>query len=397
MRIINIRLVLESDDGGIRQSERQYIPELKRRDIDVIGVVLGQNFGNYVDQMEDFGCLINWSPSPYSKGVLSRCTGFLKNYLNAAAVARHILKQISSPELLSNFSSITINIRRITLLPIAFALAKSLHGRVIYHSGSSFSRGPFGINYIFYWALRNARSLTMLANSKYSRDSYRLKEENYVYPGVSHSRLATTSAYSCIRERLGIPRHAPVFLYLARVNWDKAPDLLLRAFIESVSAKKHSAHLIIAGPSQDERLLEELRALINSSDLRRSIHIVGKQTNVGDWYAVSDVFVNSRRGAEPFGISIVEAMAAGLPILSSALGGPSETIEEGYNGWLIGDLSVDGYCKGIETALASREQWLTFAQRSLEMAKAFSVEKQVSRYLRYGLGVDATYNSNQRI
>jgi len=388
MQVINIRLVLEKDDGGVRQSERQYIPELKRQGIDVVGVVLGQTFGNYTDQIDDFSILINWSPSKYSKGFLSRITGFLRDYFKAGAVAENILKKVSSPELFPDSSLIVINIRRITLLPIAVAMAKKLRGTVVYHSGSSFNKGPFCINHLVYWMLRKSRSVTMLANSKYSRDTYRLGAEDYVYPGVSHSRLVITSAPSSVRDKLKISQCAPVFLYLARVNWDKAPDVFLRAFIKSESVKNEGAHLIIAGPAQDERLSAELDALINSSDLRNNIHTVGKQKNVGDWYAASDVFVNSRRGPEPFGISIVEAMAAGLPILSSALGGPSETIQEGYNGWLVQDLSVDGYRNGIEAALSCRQQWRAFGKRSAEMAKAYSVEKQVERYLRYGLGVN---------
>lgn len=52
--MINIRLVQKKDDGGIRQSERQYIPALKNLGVKVIGVVIGDDYGNYSDQREDF-------------------------------------------------------------------------------------------------------------------------------------------------------------------------------------------------------------------------------------------------------------------------------------------------------------------------------------------------------
>lgn len=381
MKITNIRLVVSQDDGGIRQSERQYIPELKKNGINVIGVVLGNDLGNYADQKDDFQCSVRAGLGAYKGGVASRIKSLLRNSHKSSMIAKNIYIAIASLINSSSPGLVVVNVRRVYLIPVALKLARLTDGKVIYHSGGSFNSGPFCVNHVVYWFLRRKPNLLILANSQFSAKSYRLKSNRYVYPGVSTRRVSSENVNRDIRKELDIASDSPVFLYLARVNWDKAPDLLLKGFLDSEQATLACAHLIIAGPIQDDILKLQLDELIIKYEATERVHIVGKQTDVANWYACADVFVNSRRGAEPFGISIVEAMAAGLPVLSSALGGPSETVKEGINGWLVSELTEKGYQYSIDKVMLSREQWKIYSQRSIALSDSFSIERQTKRYM----------------
>lgn len=383
MKIVNIRLVVETDDGGIRQSERQYIPELKRRGVHVIGVILGKSYGSYLDQKVDFKYQIDKETSDYKGRVVERLKKLFVDCIFANTLSNSVYEDIEEELYDLKPCILIINVRRVNLIPVALKLARTVGGKVVYHSGSSFTNGPMGVNHVAYWLLNHIPILKILANSKYSAKSYKLGVDDYVYPGVLTSRVLNDTAPRCIRSELGIAAELPVFLYMARVNWDKAPDLLLEGFLNSSLAQEINAHLIIAGPVQDPALELKLNGLVNKSDAKNRVHIVGKQFDVANWYAAANVFVNSRRGVEPFGISIVEAMAASLPVLSSALGGPSETIRDNLNGWLVYDLTASGYKEAIDRALYCKNSWEEYGRLSQEFSQAFTVENQVGRYLNH--------------
>lgn len=383
VEIINIRLVDSRDDGGIRQSERQYIPELLRCGVRVVGVVLGEDLGNYGDQQNDFKKNIESPLLKYKGGMVARLKALVCNYLGAGKTAKKIHSYIADDIKSTQPTRRVVNVRRVNLIPIALQLARTVDGTVVFHSGVSFRRGPLGVNHIVYWWLKRNPRLKIIANSRFSAASYSLAADDFVYPGVSTGRVVDTVVDSNIRSQLGVAEHAPLFLYLARVNWDKAPDLLLKGFLDSEHALALNASLIIAGPIQDEGLELKLRSMINEYDAGGRVHLVGSQRDVSSWYKAADVFVNSRRGVEPFGISIVEGMAAGLPILSSALGGPSETVIDGENGWLVHELSAKGYRDAVDRAIKDKGSWGAFGKRSMKLSEMYTVERQVQRYLKH--------------
>lgn len=379
---IIIRLVCDYDDGGIRQSERQYIPEFKKQGVKVIGIVIGKSYGNYKDQKEDFEYFFQADVHSYRGGLFTRGISLLKNSKRSRKLVNKLLRELLTDYPNINNYNIVINIRRVNLIPIALLLSKKLNGKVNYHSGVSFNPGPLHLNSIYYSYLKQLTSFKILANSKFSAMSYGLSSNQYIYPGFSSDRVDKN--YVCkaeLREKLGIVKDVPTFLYLARVDWDKAPDILLEGFLESELAAKLQAQLIIAGPIKNKDLKIKLITIINKYKAFDRIYLVGAQKNVSDWYNASDVFVNSRRNIEPFGISIVEAMGAGLPILSSAYGGPSETVCDNKNGWLIYDLTIEGYHAGVDRTLTNRHLWSKYGEESKKLSYKFSVEHQVSRYI----------------
>jgi glycosyltransferase involved in cell wall biosynthesis len=88
------------------------------------------------------------------------------------------------------------------------------------------------------------------------------------------------------------------------------------------------------------------------------------------------VLVNPSKCAEGFGLSVVEAMACGRPVIAHNLGGPGETIVDGKTGWLFAPFDVATMSLTIERCLDDRPKWKSFSREGSERAaQLFSSQK----------------------
>ncbi|HWM07272.1 MAG TPA: glycosyltransferase [Actinophytocola sp.] len=119
-----------------------------------------------------------------------------------------------------------------------------------------------------------------------------------------------------LRTELGIPPDAPVVSTLCMLRPQKALDVLIRAFREVV-AEHREARLLIAGEGEERGLLE---ATIAETGLGSSVVLLGLVTDVGRVLRATDVYAQSSDW-EGTPIVMLEAMSAGLPVVSTAVGG----------------------------------------------------------------------------
>ena len=120
------------------------------------------------------------------------------------------------------------------------------------------------------------------------------------------------------------------YINVARQDENKNQVAIIRAF-QRVYKQNKGVHLILAGDGPcHEMLIDEVKKL----QLNNAIDLPGAVGNVNDYYAVSDVYVqSSHREAMP--MSVLEALATGLPIISTNVGGLNDVVK--YNGFLIPD------------------------------------------------------------
>ena len=114
------------------------------------------------------------------------------------------------------------------------------------------------------------------------------------------------------------------FLNVAHLNLNKNHQLLINAFSELV--KEKDAHLVIAGAGDERKKLEKL---IEFLGLEEKVFLFGKATReeVRMLMQQANCFVLSSK-VETFGVVLIEAMACGIPIVSTKCGGPNKLIEE---------------------------------------------------------------------
>jgi glycosyltransferase involved in cell wall biosynthesis len=239
------------------------------------------------------------------------------------------------------------------------------------------------INKRLYGRVLNRYDVQPLANSRYTADTLRPlhRPPAVMNLGADPVRFhPATAPDQSLRTALGIPEGALLFAIVARIDTSKGQEVFLQA-LQKVADPR--VHLLLVGSftTNSDRLSWEQRFQRVAPDEKSRVHLVGYTPAPEPYMAIADVHVNSRLDAEPFGLSVIEAMLMGKPVLVHALGGPAETVLDGKTGWHVQDPTVEGFAAGIRRCLDDRALWHEMGVAANDRALAnYSIEKQVVFY-----------------
>jgi glycosyltransferase involved in cell wall biosynthesis len=182
------------------------------------------------------------------------------------------------------------------------------------------------------------------------------------------------SAYSGIREKLGLKADEFVLLCAARLSHEKGFDVLLQAMAE-ILRSGIPANLIIAG---DGPLREELREQAKSLKLDGHVFFVGFQRDVRPYLHTASAFILTSR-KEGLPLSILEAMACGLPCIVTDVGGNAEAVLDGHNGRVIVPESPEAVVSAVRDLADHPEERVQMGFRARARASAlFNVREQLA-------------------
>lgn len=138
--------------------------------------------------------------------------------------------------------------------------------------------------------------------------------------------------------------------------------------------------LVIVGDGPEKKLLE---AMIKNLGLEKKVFLVGKKTRdeLGTYMAAADLFVLNT-GYEGFSHQILEAMACGLPIITTAVGGNKEIIKQGENGFMVRYNDEFNLIEAIKTLWQMEELRNHFIEQSKKTAALFSVANMYEETMR---------------
>jgi glycosyltransferase involved in cell wall biosynthesis len=130
------------------------------------------------------------------------------------------------------------------------------------------------------------------------------------------------------RDELGTPSVAVVILQASRLERWKGHAVLLEALARLKDVPGWEAW-IVGGPQKagEAELLDELLAIAKRRAFACRVRFLGQRSDVPRLMAAADIYCQPNTEAEPFGLAIVEALYAGLPVVASALGGPCEIVD----------------------------------------------------------------------
>jgi glycosyltransferase involved in cell wall biosynthesis len=138
-----------------------------------------------------------------------------------------------------------------------------------------------------------------------------------------------------LRERLGLPAEGTLVVFTGRLLRAKGLPSLLQAW-RDIASSHPLANLIIIGSGAGlmGSCEEELRAYVQHHGLAARVVFTGGVRNVEDYLRAAELFAFPTED-EAFGIALIEAMAAGLACVASAVGGIKDIIRDGDNGLLV--------------------------------------------------------------
>jgi glycosyltransferase involved in cell wall biosynthesis len=155
------------------------------------------------------------------------------------------------------------------------------------------------------------------------------------------------------RAGLGTPDDVTLVLALGRLHPSKGFEILLEAV-----ARAPRIHLWLAGEGPEDAALKRKSLALGISE---RVRFLGWRDDVPDLLAACDMLAVPSR-IEPLGNTIIEAWAAGKPVIASASAGPSELIESGKTGLLVPIGDSDGLARAITMLAGDRDLRARLAQ-----------------------------------
>jgi L-malate glycosyltransferase len=230
-----------------------------------------------------------------------------------------------------------------------------------------------------------ALSHAVVANSdavrrRLLRDGVRARKVVTVYNGVDATRVAPRPGLrrGDAMSKLGLPAEIDRGIVTIVANLRHAvkdhPTFLRAA--RRVCAAFPAASFVVAGEGE---LIEPTKALARELGVERRTFFVGRCDDLGDLLWISDVCVLSSK-AEGFSNSILEYMAAGRPVVATAVGGACEAVVEGETGYLVAAGDDERMADRIVSLLGNPEAAHAMGERGRRhVAEGFSCEAQLLR------------------
>ena len=254
-----------------------------------------------------------------------------------------------------------------------------------------------GVTYALPYSLIYRKPLVVTAHTKPEKAFSRLNEKilrialktkRVKLVAVSEENLLLSKKYFgigndkciCINNGIDIDRFYKkehqgfVFINVARQDKNKNQALLIRC-LKKIHEENLNASLVLAG---DGPCHEELKELAKSLGVSDFVEFTGVVPDTENYLARSDVFVlSSYREAMP--LSVLEAMAAGLPIISTDVGGLKDVVKE--NGLLVNSEDEEAYYQAMKKLLtASKTECEEMSAHSKSMVTDFSSVRMAEQY-----------------
>lgn len=176
--------------------------------------------------------------------------------------------------------------------------------------------------------------------------SLKIKKIEQINNGIPISLFRSVSPHPC---------GSPVkIISIARLLPEKkGQDILIRAIKRCVDRGLDVECTLVGSPMPgDSQTLPRLQALVSTLQLTSRVHFLTGRSDVPSLLGNSNIFVLPSR-YEGFGLALVEAMAAGLPVIASNIDGPAEIITEGVDGLLFESGSDEHLAAKIATLIQS--------------------------------------------
>ncbi len=186
---------------------------------------------------------------------------------------------------------------------------------------------------------------------------------------------------------------------LSRLDKRKNLHGLIRTFAYDKSLRRIANLIVFAktllGDLEEQKIIKRINLVVRKANLYENIAMpaihLDYEKQVPEYYR----FIAERRGIfvnpsliEPFGLTILEAMASGLPVVATKYGGPSDIIKDGFNGLLIDPRDSNDMARKMKKLIQNKAFWNRVSRNGIKFArKNFTWESSAEKYLKVFKGV----------
>ncbi len=198
-----------------------------------------------------------------------------------------------------------------------------------------------------------------------------------IYNGIDPAPYATPLDRAAARRALDLPVERPIVAVIGRLVPWKGQDLFLRAMQRVRETIPNALGLVIGETEDFSRDFEDvLRTLVTQLGLAETVRFTGYMDQAPTVLAAIDVLAHTSLSPEPFGRVMIEAMAAGRPVVSPAEGGGREIVVDGRTGMLYEPRNADGLAAAVTRLLKNPETARTMgAAGRARVAELFTLDR----------------------
>lgn len=277
-----------------------------------------------------------------------------------------------------------------THTPVASAIVrlacKNLNDIIVFYTahGFHFYKGAPLINWLLYYPVekllsRNTDVLITINKEDYKRAKNKFKAKKVEYiPGVGidiekFNNLKIDRVLK--RKEIGVQENTFVLLSVGELNKNKNHEIVIKALAE---INNKNIHYIICGKGPLEGYLKQLSRKLGIED---NIHILGFRKDIPEICKSADAFIfpSFREG---LGLAALEAMASGLPIITSNVHGIVDYSINGETGYSINPLDQDGFKDAIISLLNNHELSAKMGKNNIKAVKEFEIKNIINKVLK---------------
>ena len=167
------------------------------------------------------------------------------------------------------------------------------------------------------------------------------------------------------KSKIGNPKS--ITLFCSR-TWESiyGVDVLAKAFVKVASVDPNVNLVLLGGGSQGAKI----RQILMSGGVMERVHFGGQigQSDLPRWYHMSDIYISPSH-VDGSSVTLMEALASGLPCLVSDIPGNKEWIQDGVNGWLFRDGDVDDLVEKILNTIKNRKSFKKIGEAARKTAE----------------------------
>lgn len=254
-----------------------------------------------------------------------------------------------------------------------FALFHSIPIIYTAHGFQFFKNGPkkdwlifFPIEYIF--SIFTDLVITINNEDYQLAKKMKFKKVEYV-PGVGidYKKIQESKLISRIsRKDLGLSKEDVVLLSVGELSNRKNHEVVIQA----IEKLPNNIKYLICGTGE---LNEYLQELVTKKNLDNRVTLLGYRTDVYDIMNISDIFVfPSKR--EGLGLAAIEAMASGLPLITSNINGINDYSQQGYTGYLCNPTDIDQFTEYIKVLSENENFRYDFSRNNVQLSKKYDLK-----------------------
>ena len=184
--------------------------------------------------------------------------------------------------------------------------------------------------------------------------------------GVDFSRLCEEDCRDAKREELGISPDELMILSVGELQTRKNHEVMIRAVAKLNNPK---VRYVICGRGV---LQDHLQKLAEELGIRDRVSFLGYRKDIPQIMRAADIYAHPSK-REGLGLASLEAMACGLPLVTSNVQGIPDYVENGVTGFMCGPTDVDGFVRHLKTLIADSELCRRISQTNIQRARKYAV------------------------